>query len=203
MGAVPGKRATVQTDGRATWVFLPDEDPSVAQTVQRVVERIPELIEVRRKELAERDIEALVNVYLADSPVADAERAIAADNARMRAQFLTTVPCLSSADVHRNSGSTAGNASITASRWKSAGRIFSVPHAGKDLFPAFQFRDGQPHPTVAKVLAVLPTDMSPWQVAFWFVSGNGWLDGMAPADALDREDAVVAAARREGESTIG
>lgn len=27
------------------------------------------------------------------------------------------------------------------------------------------------------MLAALPADMTAWQTALWFASGNGWLDG--------------------------
>jgi hypothetical protein len=45
--------------------------------------------------------------------------------------------------------------------------------------------------------------MTPWQIAFWFVSTNGWLDGDAPKDRLDAAGQAVAAARREGEEIMG
>jgi hypothetical protein len=78
-----------------------------------------------------------------------------------------------------------------------------VPSRGSELYPAFQFREGQPHPAVAKILRELPKQMSPWQIAFWFVSSNGWLRGATPADRLDDEEAVVKAAHRESEPIVG
>ena len=90
-----------------------------------------------------------------------------------------------------------------ASRWKQQGRVFSVPSRGSELYPAFQFREGQPHPAVTKILRELPKRMSPWQIAFWFISSNGWLRGAAPADRLGDEEAVVKAARRESEPIAG
>jgi hypothetical protein len=52
-------------------------------------------------------------------------------------------------------------------------------------------------------LVELPKHKSPWQVAFWFVSNNGWLNGATPAQRLADGDAVVAAARHEAEEIIG
>jgi hypothetical protein len=95
------------------------------------------------------------------------------------------------------------NPYATAARWKKAGDIFAVQHRGKEYFPAFQFREGRPHPTVKKALAALPTRLSSWQRAFWFVSTNGWLGDKAPADVLADPKAVVAAAEREGEEVVG
>jgi hypothetical protein len=45
--------------------------------------------------------------------------------------------------------------------------------------------------------------MTPWQVAFWFVSSNPWLDGGIPADRLDEAASLVEAARRLGEEAAG
>jgi nucleoid DNA-binding protein len=183
-------------------VVVPKDDP-LGSTVSRVVERVPEIARIRRKELTEKNIDALVELYLADDPVAEARRAIETDNARERARFLSEVACLTSKEIAQNAGHQAANASVTGSRWKQQGRIFSVPSRGSELYPAFQFREGQPHPAVAKILRELPKQMSPWQIAFWFNSSNGWLRGAAPADRLDDEEAVVKAAHRESEPIVG
>ena len=68
---------------------------------------------------------------------------------------------------------------------------------------AFQFRDGEPHPAIARILAALPVTLTPWQIAFWFVSANGWLDDETPKDRLDEVEAVIEAARHEGEEVMG
>jgi nucleoid DNA-binding protein len=183
-------------------VVVPKDDP-LGSTVSRVVERVPEIARIRRQQLTEKNIDALVELYLADDPVAEARRAIETDNARERARFLSDVACLTSKEIAQNAGHQAANASVTASRWKQQGRIFSVPSRGSELYPAFQFREGQPHPAVAKILRELPKQISPWQIAFWFTSSNGWLRGATPADRLDREEDVVTAARRESEPIVG
>jgi hypothetical protein len=183
-------------------VVVPKDDP-LGSTVSRVVERVPEIARVRRQELTEKNIDALVELYLADDPVGEARRAIETDNARERARFLSDVACLTSKEIAQNAGHQAANASVTGSRWKQQGKIFSVPSRGSELYPAFQFREGLPHPTVAKILRELPKQMSPWQIAFWFTSSNSWLRGGAPADRLDDEEAVVKAAHRESEPIVG
>jgi hypothetical protein len=193
----------VQSEGsRAHIVVVPKDDP-LGSTVSRVVERLPEIARIRRQQLTEKNIDALVELYLADDPVGEARRAIETDNARERARFLSDVACLTSKEVARNAGHQAANASVTGSRWKQQGRIFSVPSRGSELYPAFQFREGQPHPIVAKILRELPKQMSPWQIAFWFISTNSWLRGAAPADRLDDAEAVVKAAHRQSEPIIG
>ena len=66
-----------------------------------------------------------------------------------------------------------------------------------------QFADGNPLPVIKEVLKRLPDGMTPWQIAFWFQSGNGWLDGRSPEEALGDEDAVLNAADRLREPAIG
>ena len=56
---------------------------------------------------------------------------------------------------------------------------------------------------IAKTLATLPRGTTPWQIAFWFVSANGWLEGDAPKDRLDDVEDVAAAATHEGEEVMG
>jgi hypothetical protein len=189
--------------GTLAHVVVVAKDDPLAGTISRVVERVPEIARIRRQQLTEKNIEALVELYLADDPVAEARRVIETDNARERARFLSDVACLTSKEIAHNAGHQAANASVTASRWKQQGRIFSVPSRGSELYPAFQFREGQPHPSVAKILRELPKHMSPWQIAFWFTSSNGWLRGAMPADRLDEEEAVVKAAHRESEPIVG
>jgi hypothetical protein len=193
----------VQSEGAVAHVVLVPKDDPLGSTVSRVVERVPEIARLRRQELTEKNIDALVELYLADDPISEARRVIETDNARERARFLSDIACLTSKEIAQNAGHQAANASVTASRWKQQGRIFSVPSRGSELYPAFQFREGQPHPAVAKILRELPKPMSPWQVAFWFTSSNGWLRDAMPSDRLDDEEAVVTAARRESEPILG
>ena len=178
-------------------------DPLVERTILRVLERVPEIVHARRQEMTESDIDSLVDLFLKEDPLSEARTAIKMDNARERARFLTDVACLTSKQVAANAGHRAANSSVTASRWKQQGKVFSVPWKGQELYPAFQFRDGQPHPNVAKVLRQLPERLSPWQVAFWFTSSNGWLRGATPADRLYDEAALVSAAQRESEPILG
>lgn len=186
-------------------VTLPSlADPMVRATIQRIIDLVPRLVESRRAELTEREIATLVEMFFPKSAIAEAEHQINIDNAMARQAFLKSIPMLDSVQIHRASGRTAKNASATASRWKADKRIFGVSHDGRDLFPAFQFRDGQPHPAIAAVLKALPESMSPWQIAFWFASANGMLpDGDPPMARLDDDITLVEAALREGETAFG
>jgi hypothetical protein len=172
----------------------------VADALRRVEALAGEMAAARQ----EARIAALLEAVLTPPEAAsETQRLLALDNAALRKRFLDTIPCLSSAEVGRLAGSAAKNAAATASRWKAERRVFAVPALGQDRYPAFQFRDGAPHPAVARALAALPPGKAPWPVAFWFVTGNGWLGGAAPMDRLDDADAVAGAAAREAETPAG
>jgi hypothetical protein len=85
--------------------------------------------------------------------------------------------------------------------WEQDGRIFSVNHEGNHAFPAFQFdREGQPLPVIAQVLETLGQQSKGWELALWFLAGNGWLDDRCPVDLLENEPEEVAqAAKQEAE----
>ena len=179
----------------------PGQEP-LERAYRDLAERLPDLMKAQQGRLADRQITALLDAF-APASLDEAHRVLVMDNVVARQGFLRDFPCLTSKEVAVHSGHTAKNLSMAASRWRQAGKIFSIPARGEDLFPAFQFQDGQPHRTVALALAELPKRKSPWQVAFWFVSNNGWLDGAAPMDRLDDTEAVVTAARREAEDIVG
>ena len=148
-------------------------------------------------------IAKLANVMFSDD-LGAARGILAADNLKLRDEFLAKVPTVAGKDVGDRVGHSKSNPHATAARWKKANEIFSVHHRGAEHFPAFQFRDdGRPRPAVRAVLAALPHRLTPWQRAFWFVSTNGWLDGKAPADVLGHAEAVVAAAEHEAEDVMG
>lgn len=161
--------------------------------------RVTGTLEASRQEAA---IARLAEVILPDD-LADARGALAADNLELRDRFIAQTSHLTSAEVAAQAGHKSSNPYATAARWKKAGDIFSVHHRGTEYFPAFQFRDGRPHPAIKTVLAALPKSLSPWQRALWFVSTNGWLGDKTPADLLDEPDVVVAAAQREAQEVIG
>ena len=126
--------------------------------------------------------------------LAAARGTLAADNLALRDRFIAETAPLTSAQVGERSGGRSRNPYATAARWKKAGDVFSVHHRGTEYFPAFQFRDGRPHPSIKPVLAALPAAMSPWQRALWFVSTNGCLDDLP---------ALLSAAAHEAQQVEG
>jgi hypothetical protein len=179
-------------------------DPLVDQAVCDIAERVPPIVHARRERLSEENISALVDFYLKSEPTSQARHTIEHNNARMRAMFVEEFDCLSSAELATLAGHGAKNASATATRWKKAGKIFGLPWRGADIYPAFQFADGRPRDGLAPILAELST-LTPWQIAFWFTSSNGWLDGKTPAECLENKqvEQVIEAAHREGEALVG
>ena len=130
-----------------------------------------------------------------DMPRADIRAQLEIDNARLRADYLQETRMLTGSEIRAGSGLNPKNASEPASGWKREGRIFAVRHRGGDLYPAFQFSDGEPRRVVEDILAQMPASLTPWQIALWFASGNGWLDGDTPQTRLDAPGEVVKAAR--------
>ena len=119
---------------------------------------------------------------------------LALDNFVLRQEYLDETPLLTAKQIHDRSGVRSSNPSEPASRWKKEGRTFAVRIQRRDLYPAFQFQDGVPRPVIKEVLATLPAGMTSWQKAFWFASGNGWLDGDEPQQRLDHGEQVLYAA---------
>lgn len=184
-------------------VVVETPDRTVRETIRDIVEHVPSLIEARQGRLTDEAIDALVSVYMRAPVNTEVERLLYDGNARARARFLAEWPCHTSKDLAEAAGHGSKNRSMTASRWKAKGRVFSVRQGGADYFPAFQFQDGQPVEAVGRVIALLGGRKSPWQLAFWFTAPNGWLDGRRPADLLADTEAVVAAAAHEAEDIIG
>lgn len=179
---------------------IADIDPATAQLAQVIGRALPGARQKASEAAVEKMVEALVETQ---DPLAQVNGRIDAMNAAARHRFMNNFLTYTAAEVAREAGSTARNRGQTASRWKAEGVIFSVPFQNLDRYPAFQFSHGQPLPVIADVLRHLPAAMSPWEIAFWFVSTNGWLDGEAPVKSLGDRERVVEAARREGEAVIG
>ncbi|MGI4982073.1 MAG: hypothetical protein ACRYGL_01835 [Janthinobacterium lividum] len=106
--------------------------------------------------------------------------------------------------INRLQASPSANKSLPASDWKRRGRVFAIAFDGKEYFARYQFDEMyQPLPIVKDILQTIGEVADTWKIAAWFHYPNGWIadavDGekpVAPKDAFDRRDAVLAAARR-------
>lgn len=183
------------------WMLVGAPSERAAALVDHALARLPAAIAANAAAVQERNIDRLLEIIANDIPIADAELEL--ENAEMRADYLARTKLLTAGQVRAQSGLNPRNKSEPASRWKREGKVFAVRKGGVDLFPAFQFKDGEPRPVIRKILAEFDDQFTPWQIAFWFESGNGWLDGEEPQDCLSREDDVITAAKRLSEPTIG
>ena len=189
--------------GSARVFIVRDGNPALAEVLASMMEHLPTIVASRRQALSERNIEALVDVFLGADPLAAAMPAIESDNAVAQANFLARWPVLTADIVAAQAKHASANRSATASRWKKARRIFGVRVSGRETYPAFQFQEGRPRPVIGKILEALPEEMTGWQSALWFSGPNSWLDGQIPLERLADEPAVVAAAKHERDAWIG
>ena len=186
------------------WILIGAGSRREAAVIRTTAAMARRIVGQRRKEITERNVEALVDLYLEGEERAEVDGEIEQDNAELRARYLLEVPTYTAAEIHElMHGSQLRNPSEPASRWRREKRVFAVRGGRAQLFPRFQFADGNPRPVIKEVLKRLPDDMTPWQIAFWFRSGNGWLGGKSPEETLGDEDGVLYAADRLHEPAVG
>jgi len=193
--------AARDTKGKAVFVISAN-DSTVISTVMQILQWVPNIIRDKQQHL-QTQVTKLVEAMLPQDPTEKLALEIADENAVLRRRFMSEWPSLTSKQVHEGSGSKGKNAALTASRWRRQGKVFAIPFRNVDRYPAFQFSDGRPKDIVAKILKEVAEQRTPWQIAFWFVAENGWLDGRRPIDLMDAEpDLVIGAARREVDEAI-
>ena len=116
-----------------------------------------------------------------------------------RQAFMKDVPTWSADEVAAQGGYGAKNKSAAATRWTKDGKIFSVLYGGKQHYPRFQFKHGEPRPIVAQILAVLGEGATGWDRAFFFATPNSYLNDAMPIDRLhdkNTEELLVRVAAR-------
>lgn len=188
--------------GRGEVMVFSGGDLAAHAVWRKLLERLPSMIAARRQHLTDKHIEALVDAYLPADALAPVMPDIEADNAKAQADFLRTYPFLTADQVAERAGHSAVNRSATAHRWKAEQKIFAIRVGGRDVYPAFQFKDGQPRAALRSAMRALGS-RSGWQTAFWFITPNSWLGGHAPIDRLEDDAAVSAAAVHEAEVWAG
>ncbi len=170
------------------------------QAVQRILADAMRGLLVDRARVAatRRRLEVVIDAMLPDAVPSAAEAWHAQQNAQAREELLREFGALTAEQVSNAAGSRAGNRSALASRWHGEGRIVGVSWHGRTLYPAFQFRDGRPHPAVGRAAAILrDRGLSGWALALWFLTPSGWLWDRRPVDLLDEDPEGVLAAAGE------
>jgi hypothetical protein len=85
--------------------------------------------------------------------------------------------------------SDAVNPHASVSRWQKEGKVFSILHSGRRLYPKYIFDElGNPLPAVQEVLNVLDGYL-PLRIASWFESTNAMLAGKRPREVIDMKAA--------------
>jgi hypothetical protein len=170
-------------------------DAYEVQNVQRVLtQHLRSLVAAARQENSEARITQLLRAVATPDPLADVELKIAEATVDLRREFLERVPMLTSAQLHERAGFPGSNPSQTGLRWRKQGKLFSINHGGRELYPAFQLGpDGRPLPIVTELLAILARDpdRTEWDNALWFAGESGWLDGKTPMELLQSEPQLV------------
>ena len=186
------------------WMFLGVSSASDYKVLVSVAKAFIELSPGIRGKVSEDRISELLQFYLEGEERAEVDLAIERDNAALRATYIKETSCYTAIQIRSfQSGAVPQNPSYPAAGWKREKRVFAIPHGNSDLYPAFQFQDGEPVKALKKILKTLPSDMSPWQIAFWFATSNGWLDGKTRQECLHDNGAVLDAADRLNEVAIG
>ena len=193
-------RLGADTGERDEWLVIHASWPLAAGVVEHLNRLGAAWAESTWRPDSGKDLAQILSRLLA--PRRDVDADLALDNFALRQEYLDETPLLTARQIHERSGARSANPSEPASRWKKEGKTFAVRIDRRDLYPAFQFQDGMPRPVIKKLLAALPAGMTSWQKAFWFASGNGWLDGDEPQQRLDDEQ-VLEAARQLADSAHG
>ena len=183
-------------------VSLAGLDEYEVRSVKRLLtQHLRALVATARHENIEERVTQLLRAVAPPDPLADVELKIAEATIDLRREFLERVPVLTSAQMHEGAGFPGSNPSQTGLRWRKQGKLFSINHGGRELYPAFQLGpDGRPLPIVAELLEILARDpdRTEWDNALWFADESGWLDGKTPMELLQSEpERVRQAAEQE------
>jgi hypothetical protein len=176
-------------------VSLAGLDEYEVRSVKRLLtQHLRALVATARHENIEERVTQLLRAVAPPDPLADVELKIAEATVDLRREFLERVPVLTSAQLHERAGFPGNNPSQTGLRWRKQGKLFSIKHGGRELYPAFQLGpDGRPLSIVAELLEILARDpdRTEWDNALWFAGESGWLDGKTPMELLQSEPELL------------
>lgn len=191
-----------KVERRTHALVVSSNDPVLLDKTREFIELLHHRLKTADRRQLENMIDQLID--LLDAPPNTAMLKQARFNAEARAALIRDHGALTSAQIHDLYGTNARNKAALATRWRNEGKILGVDYRGERLYPAFQFAaDGRPHSVIASVLSLFGPDTGEWQIALWFVTPNGWLDGKRPIDIMISDpDAVVEAARDEAEPGV-
>lgn len=168
-----------------------------AEPVRQVLQAIAPFVSdatLARQDAVFRNV---VDGIIAGTPIRTLDAVRAALEQRAIAAIFAGTEWLTAEQVGRLRDPTAKNPHGTANRWRTEAKIFALTKGGALYHPRYAFDELlDPHPAVAKVLAVL-AGYSPYRLASWFESTNGHLGGARPRERLSPDPAAVVAAAAE------
>ncbi|KGQ13001.1 hypothetical protein BBAD15_g1248 [Beauveria bassiana D1-5] len=106
---------------------------------------------------------------------------------------LTDEGWLTTHDIALLGGYSAKNVSAQPTRWKAAGKIFSVIKRGVgNVYPRYGLDENyRPLPVMKAILDTFARHKTAWGLAEWFATSNGLLAGKTPAEMVSTYPANV------------
>lgn len=106
---------------------------------------------------------------------------------------LTDEGWLTTHEIAMLGGYSTKNVSAQPTRWKAAGKIFSViKHGVGNVYPRYGLDENyRPLPVMKAILDTLAEHKTAWGLAEWFATSNGLLAGKTPAEMVSTYPANV------------
>lgn len=216
LGATP-HAAEPRPDGysQGRRIVLEVQDEAASQVLLASLPLLDRLLSERTAAVRERQLGELVD-FMAERLLTPSavDVAMAQRIAQRHAGLLNEFSWFTAEQLAQANRSQASQRTALVDNWRKRGQVFAVPHPDKsarerDVYPAFQFGDDhKPLKVVQSVLAAFSAPpgpgKSPWKLALWFTSANGWLpDNARPVDLLASQPAaVVAAAQHDAQAAL-
>ena len=180
-------------------------DPAVEATLRETAERVLAILarsESREAIIASADrvAQAMIGTFQPDTYLVE-ERM---DRLRSIRKMLREGEWLTTAEINAAQENPPAQKSLPANDWKRRGRISSVNHDGIEYYPRYGFDAAyRPLPIIGDLLKEFAAESDTWKIAAWFHFPNGHLTAdtpggrlaIAPKDALDQRDRLLAAVR--------
>lgn len=180
-------------------------DPAVEATLKETAEKVLAILARSGSQeaiiaSADRLAQAMIGTFQPDTYLVE-ERI---DRLRSIRKMLHEGEWLTAAEINAAQENPPAQKSLPASDWKRRGRIFSVNHDGIEYYPRYAFDAAyRPLPIIGDLLKEFAAESDTWKIAAWFHFPNGYLTAdtpggrqvIAPKDALDQRDKLLAAVR--------
>ena len=197
-------RAHVASDPPHTYM-VQVKNAAMSRVLEAVMPLLDSLLQEKTTQVREQKLGEMVEFIAGQMVVPSSVDLQMAQRVAVRhARVLNEFGYATAGELADANQSRAANRHALADNWKKRRQVFAVrqPDAAgraREVFPLFQFDGHQPIKAVQGVLEAFGESKSPWKLALWFTSNNGWLPAQArPVDLLaSAPEAVVQAARSD------